>query len=451
MAHPSTRLDFEPPIHAAVLSATDTPPSPGHLDAVRQSLAPADTFDVVDTAALQPGAGFDVVFVARACGPTPVADVVCRAGLPALCIDPHRGYHPYHAAFYHDLKRGGGMPLPANLPDTIEQSIRAVRRRLAIRGTKLIVADPGTDESRNEQIRRFTAACQERLGVEILVRTTDELKARASDIGDAAADAELKRWYADLLEGPGAMDVAHMLQVARLYLAQRAMLEEAGAAGITPYDIKGFLLVDPPEVMPNVSYGPLVSDGYLVCEEADIEALTTELLLYAGLGTHPTMSNIYFLFRDQFGKLATHEEYTNEMELADTRQCFEDNHVTISHFSTSGILPPDMMEETRYTVRETLPAWPGQSMIAATPKLGPVAMARLDDDAAGIHLDYGEADGLGFGDHLGWYRGRWFVRLPDAGDFAGRCLHQHYVIARDSGEHEVLETLLHTLLGITRL
>jgi hypothetical protein len=451
MANPSTPLDFEPPIHAAVVSAAGDSPSPGHLDAVRQSLAPADTFDVVDTAALQPGAEFDVVFVARACGPTPVADVVCRAGFPALCIDPHRGYHPYHAAFYHDLKRGGGMALPADLPESIDSSIRAVRRRRGIRGMKLIVADPGTNESRNEQIRTFTAACRERLGVEIDIRTTDELRQRAAAVDTAAADAELKRWHADLLEGPGEMDEAHMRRVARLYLSQRRMLEESGAVGITPHDIKGFLLIDPPEVMPNVSYGPLVCDGYLVCEEADIEALTTELLLYAGLGTHPTMSNVYFLFRDQFGMVAGHEEYTHEMELADTRQCFEDNHVTISHFSTSGVLPPDMMEENRYVVREALPAWPGQSMIAATPKLGPVAMARLDDNAAGIHLVYGEADGLGFGDHLGWYRGRWFVRLPDAGDFAGRCLHQHYVIARDSGEHEVLETLLHTLLGITRL
>jgi hypothetical protein len=451
MAQPCHRIDFESSLRAAVTSATNRPPSQGHLDVVRGSLAKADTMDVVDAAALQPGAAFDVVFVTGACGPTPLADTLCRAGLPALCIDPHRGFHPYHAALYHDLKRGGGTALPAELPESIDRSVRAVRRFRALRGTRLIVADPGNDEPRNEQIRLFTAAARTRLGVEILIRTTDELKERAAGIGDADAKTELSRWYTELFDGPGEMDETHMVQVARLYLAQRAMLEEAGAVGITPHDIKGFLLIDPPEVMPNVSYGPLVCDGYVVCEEADIEALTTELLLVAGLGTHPTMSNIYFLFRDQFGTLATHDEYTHDMELADTRQCFEDNHVTISHFSTSGVLPPDMMEESRYTVREALPAWPGQSMIASTPKLGPVALARLDDDAAGIHLEYGEADGLGFGDHLGWYRGRWFVRLPDAGDFADRCLHQHYVIARDSGEHEVLETLLHTLLGITRL
>ena len=447
----SAKLDFALPIRAAVVSAREISPSDAHLEAGRRSLAPADTLEIVDAAALQAGAGFDVMFVTGACGPTPVADAVCRAGLPALCIDPHRGFHPYHAAFYHDVMRGGGTVLPADLPESIDASICAVRRRRAIRGTKLIVADPGTDEHRNQRIGTFADTCRERLGVEIVICSTDELKQLAASADHAAADAELRRWYADILEGPGEMDEAHMRQVARLYLAQRRMLEDAGAVGITSHDINGFLLGEPNAVMPNVSYGPLVCDGYLVCEEADIEALTTELLLYAGLGAHPTMGNVYFLFRDAFGKLATHEDYTREMELADCRQCFADNHVTLSHFSTSGVLPPEMREESRYTVREALPAWPGQSMIAATPKLGPVVLARLDDDAASIHLAYGEADGLGFGDNLGWYRGRWFVRVPDAKEFAARCLHQHYVIARDSGAHEVLETLLHTLLGMARL
>ena len=59
----SHRLELDPAIHAAVISATDSPPSRGHLDAVRVCLAPADTMDVVDAAALQPGAPFDVVFV----------------------------------------------------------------------------------------------------------------------------------------------------------------------------------------------------------------------------------------------------------------------------------------------------------------------------------------------------------------------------------------------------
>jgi hypothetical protein len=284
--------------------------------------------------------------------------------------------------------------------------------------------------------------------VEVLIRDVSELKERAAAQDDAAADRELKRWYAEVLEGPGEMNDAHMRQVAKLYLAQRAMLEETGAVGITPQDIGGFLTIKQPVTMPNVSSGPLVSDGFLVCEEADIEVLTTELLLFAGLGAHPTMSNIYYAYRDRFSALETHTQYTSEMELADCRQCLADNHVTAAHFSTSGVLPPSMMVEPRYRVREALPSWPGQSMIASTPKLGPVVMARLSSDASAIHLAPGEADGLGPGDHYGWYRGRWFIRIPDARDFAARCLSQHYAIGSAPEGHAVLETLCTTLLGL---
>ena len=158
------------------------------------------------------------------------------------------------------------------------------------------------------------------------------------------------------------------------------------------------------------------------------------------------MSNIYYAYRDRFAALGLAGNYTAELELTDCRQCFEDNHVTISHFSTAGVLPPGMMQESRYEVREALPCWPGQSMIAATPKLGPVLLARLDVDAETVHLVHGEADGTGFGEQYGWYRGRWFVRLPDARDFAARALHHHYVIAPD-GDQVALQTLC-DLLGI---
>jgi len=67
-----------------------------------------------------------------------------------------------------------------------------------------------------------------------------------------------------------------------------------------------------------------------------------------------------------------------------------------------------------------------------------------------MQVVYGDADGLGLGGQYGWYRGRWFVRLPEARGFARRCLHHHHAIAQDAGAHDVLETLLFTLLGLDR-
>jgi hypothetical protein len=244
------------------------------------------------------------------------------------------------------------------------------------------------------------------------------------------------------------MDESHMRQVAKLYLAEKAMLEETGAIGITPDDIGGFLTLSERHIMPNVTYGPLVFEGYLAAEEGDIEVLVTELLLYAGLGAHPTMSNIYYAYRDAFSALQDHRQYTSEMELADCRQCLADNHVTAAHFSASGVLPPTMMEEPRYKVRETMPFWPGESMIVSTPKLGPVVLARLNGDASAFHAVSGEADGLGPGDKYGWYRGRWFIKVPSAKDFAAKCLHQHYAIGPNPAGRRILDVLTRQLLGL---
>ena len=99
---------------------------------------------------------------------------------------------------------------------------------------------------------------------------------------DDAADRVLERWQAELMDVPGEMDMPHMRQVAKLYLAERAWLDETGAVGITVDDIGAFLVVTPRHIMPNVTYGALVSEGYLACEEGDIEVLTTELCCASG-------------------------------------------------------------------------------------------------------------------------------------------------------------------------
>lgn len=450
MESPTTetlRADFDVPLRAAVISAEPHAPRESSLAAVHQVLSDRDTVEIVSHDALGSDETFDLAFVVHALGPTAAGAALAAAGVPAMCLEPYCGYHAYHAAFYRELEDAGGTPLPADLPETIAASVQAVRARRALRGMKLIVADPGDDEHRNARLRHFAARAGERMGIEVLIRSTDEIKERARGVADAAAEAELQRWYAGILTGPGEMDADHMRQVARLYLAQRDMLDETGAVGITPHDIKGFLTIPEPEVMPNVSYGPLLFDGFLVCEEADIEALTTELLLAAGLGRRGMMSNIYYAYRDRFAALESEHDYTPELELADCRQCFEDNHVAISHFSTAGVLPPAMMQESRYEVRETLPCWPGQSMIAATPQLGPVLLARLDVGAEALHLVHGDADGTGFGDQYGWHRGRWFVHLPDARAFAARALHHHYIIVPFADDRGRLTTLC-KLLGI---
>ena len=418
------------------------------LAAIRRVTDPTDEIilksasDILNTGV---GDGIDVAIV-NVCGTTPLARVFADARIPCLAVHPCLTFHPFHAAFCRDVERMGGILLPSAVPEDIASSLQAVHGLKDLRAARLMVVSTGGDGFRNEENDAFAQCCRERLGVEIVQRRISELKARAASFNDQAADLELKRWYAEVLEGPGEMTQNHMRQVARLYLAEREMIIEAGASGITVEDIDGFRKCN--ETMPNVSYGVLAFDGILAAEEGDIVVLASELLLKTGLAAHPTMSNIYIGYRGKYDSVSNYAEYTHDMHLEDYRACIKDNHVMAAHFSYAGVLPPNMMVEPKYRVVEALPGWPGDSMTASTPKLGPAAMLRLSQDAFGAHLMPGTIDMLGQGDKQDGLRGRWFIKIPSTLDFVARCLHPHYAIGHQNDRYGTLKILLEQLLHL---
>lgn len=443
------KINFNVPLKIAVILSENRNCDTDNPYFIRSFLNDKDEINILTSDEFVASSHIDLALFCQICGPTPLSKVVAEKQVPSMAIEPYHAFHPYHAAFYRDIEKLNGILLPAFNPDEIASSIRAVRAKKALQNMTLVVADPCDNEFRLNNIKEFIKKCSERFNINIVLKSTDEIKEKAKQYNDETADNELVRWEKDIIDGPGEMNKDHMRQVAKLYLAQRDILEETGAIGITTHDIKGFLqATDGPEIMPNVTYGILVHDGYLACEEADIEVLTTELLLYAATGMQSTMSNIYLAYRDCYTELNNVNDYTNELELKDTMQSFKDNHVTAAHFSASGVLPGDMMEEERYKVRETIPSWQNQSMVVSTPKLGKVVLARLSEDCSVMHTVYGEVDSLGLGDQYGWYRGRWFIKIPDVYDFSTKCLHQHYAIGQDTGNHQILDILMKKLFKI---
>jgi hypothetical protein len=446
------KINFDAPLKVAVVSsAQDRMPRPPVIDQITQLLQDDDILHTYSADEFGDCAdeSFDLCFVCDACGESPILpDILAANKIPSLAIEPFCCFHPYHAAFYRKIEQLGGIRLPAFTPDEIAASIKAVRARKALRGMRLLVINERAEKQ--TEIKLFSAACIAQTGIEIIIKSTNELKQRVAEYCDKSADEELVRWRRDIIEENDELSEAHMRQLAKLYMAQRDMLEDAGAIGVTTDDIGGFLRVDASDIMPNASYGILVHDGYLACEEADIQVLVTELLLYAGTGGHPTMSNIYYAYRNCFDALdGGVKDYTCELEKLDTLQSFEDNHLTLAHFGSSGILPPNMMQEKRYRIR-LCPSgvWKNQSMIVSTPELGKVVLARLSADCSCIHAVYGEVDGLGLGEKYGWYRGRWFIKIPSARDFAEKCLHQHYAVGADLENHLVLKVLTEQLTGM---
>lgn len=422
------------------------------IDVVKNILSPEDKItpltvkDKTDNASfLSP---FDLLVLFGVAGFSPVARMVAVSKVPVFVLHSYYGFHTFHSSFYRILEKSGGVALPANSPAEISSSIAALRAKKSLNNLKLLVVLDDESKFREEMIKTFSEGAAKNLKIEIVKRYVSELKKTAASFTDMQADEELKRWYSEILEEPKEMSDLHMRQVAKLYLAEKRMIEETKTVGITVDDIAGFLLKKNPDIMPNVSYGPLVFDGFLACEEADIEALTTELILKSALGIHPTMSNIYLSFQDKFDSLPSYKEYTPEMEFEDYQQSLKTNYITVAHFSASGVLSLDMMEEKKYKVRETLPAWPGQSMIVSTPKFGKMVLARISQDSSEIHIVPGECDKRSFGDKYGWYRGRWFIKISSVRDFIKDCLHHHYAISLENNNFRVLEILVEKLLRL---
>ena len=394
---------------------------------------------------------WDLAIAWDACGWSRFAAPLAAARIPSFCLTPQLCFHPYMGSFHREMEKRGGILLPSANPGRIAASVAALRAKQALADTTLIVVDRHADGWRAEQVNVFAKHAAETLGITVVRRADVDLIALAEAQSDAAVDAEWARWLADVLDGPGEMPLTHMREVVRLYLAERAMLAEHGAQGITVDDIGSFLHGKPRRTMPNSSYAVLASDGYLVCEEGDIETLATEALLRAGLGAHPTMSNIYMAYREALDEAGSFEAYTPDLERADYLQCVADNHLVAAHFSTSGVLPPNMMEESRYRVRATVPAWIGESMAQSTPRLGTVVTAKLNEDASAVHLLSGVADSRTIDDRFGWYRGRWTIKIDSAERFVAHCLHQHYAIGPENGRSAVLDTLTGPLLGLRRV
>jgi len=441
------------PLRIAVTLPNGHAPTEGTAKSIAKTLSclltPADTWESVSVAH---ASQFDAAVVWCPCGHADAASSISKIGVPTLPLNPNLCYHPYFAAFNREVEDRGGLLLPHDDPTELAGSVRALRARKQLRRSRLLVIDDHAGDGRAERIRSFADSVRKSMGVEITHLPVDDLLRQAAALDQDRVRSEWSRLQAELLDlDPELSDKpwdAHFHQVARLYVALRDLLVETGSSGVTVDDIGAFLQgrkgQSPAGVMPNVAYGALASEGYLACEEGDIEALTTELLLQAGTGAHPTMSNVYLAYRDRFDALDGAEGYTPEMEREDFEQCRRDNLLVIAHFSTSGILPPDMRIESRILVRETLPAWPGQSMVQCTPRLGQVTLARLSADAARLHHLPGEIVEVKQDDTKGWYRGRWYVRIESVRSFIESSRHQHYVIGPrgDDSAFRALRTLL---------
>jgi len=262
---------------------------PHRAEFVNRLFDPGDRITFCPGDAVPTSDRIDLAVVLHTCSPTALAENLARASLPCLSLAPSLVFHAYMADFRRSIERAGGILLPSDNPDDVSAAIEAVRAAKLLRRTTLLSVEGAQDDAQAHRNRRFAEARGRLTGMTIIRRPAGELKERATSRGDEEADEELRRRDDEVFEEPPEADRAHMRRVAKLYLAEKEMLEETGAAGISVAAIRGFLTADRDrrEIMPTVSLGPLAFDGCLVAEEDDPGAPASQMLLRAGLGAAP--------------------------------------------------------------------------------------------------------------------------------------------------------------------
>ncbi len=352
-------------------------------------------------------------------------------------------WHSYDAIARTFFQRRNVPVLPSNSPDTLADSLLALaaRARWSREKILLFVGQRGHNQNRESAER-----LPERLGIRVEQRDVAELQARAAAVSLATAKEVLAHWKRDVFRSvhPNVAD-AHLIQVARLYGAEKELAAEAGATALAVEEFAPFLFQNRP--MPNVTYAILKNEGLLTAEEADLGVLATMLLLRALTGEPNTMANVYLAWRDAYERIGAENEYTPALMRLDYQQCLADNTVVISHFGSAGSLPLNMMEGSRYDVIETTPPWPGQAMLSSVPRLGPVVLARLHDDGGALGVYAGEGVAVRHLERDDWLRTRWLARI-DAQAFVANAIHAHWAIAWPPPQ-QALDILCNELLHVS--
>ncbi|MAX25004.1 MAG: hypothetical protein CMJ19_10915 [Phycisphaeraceae bacterium] len=368
------------------------------------------------------------------------SDVQC----PVMLIDPPLVFHSYQAACRQMFRDLGNIVLPGETRDRVIQSITALRGKNWLEQSKmLMVCDPDDKHPMRGDIQARAQLIHQLTGVRVISVPVTRLKIMASQVTDQQAKQVWEHWRENLFDPiDPALSEEHLNDCARLYVAMRQLVDEHQANAIAVQDFEPFLFQK--TAMPNLAHTALRSEGITTAEEGDIAMLITQLLLSAVHQQQAMMANVYLAYRDQWEKNKAHGEYDPDDEATDFAQCVADQTAVLCHYGTAGIVPPNMTDDKRYRVIETLPCWNGQSMTFAIPKLGDVLMGRLDESNQQLHIYPGKITQTFDDPDGGWCRGRWYVNMPGMDHFVDHAFSAHYAICMQP-QPQALATLCQTL------
>lgn len=354
-----------------------------------------------------------------------LTDIHC----PVMIVDPPLVFHPYQAALRHFFKQQGNDVLPAENHQRVRDSMTALQAKVWLSQSKaILVNEPDDKHPMRGDVATRGQWFKKKTGVNVISIPVSRLKILAAQISIAQAQQVWEHWQEHLIsEVDPALSQEHLMQIAQLYLAMRKIAEEQNANGISVQEFEPFLFKK--KTMPNVAYAALRSHGITTAEEGDLNMLVTQLLLASTSKQQAMMANVYMAYRDAWEANGKTQGQAADELIADFQQSLDESTVMLCHFATAGIMPRCMTDEDKYRVVQTLPCWPGQSMVFTHPKLGDAVLARLDEENDELHVYTGRVTKTYDDPDGGWYQGRWLMQLDDIDHFVDHAFHAHYAVS----------------------
>ncbi|MCC7209998.1 MAG: hypothetical protein IT323_22030 [Anaerolineae bacterium] len=317
---------------------------------------------------------------------------------------------------------------PYNIAQT-RNILRALEVRRDLRRAKFVVFQDNPGAGFQAPIfKRFywwedecTQRILDKFGVQIVVKSFQELGARAKALPDSAAEAVWEQWKGRLKNALGPIQPRQLLSALKVYLVLRDELDAdpaIAAMGMNCLNESHFS-----DSTPCLAWNMLYEERKLMwgCE-ADTVSMLTKHIVHKSLDVPIMMSNLYPFLMGQAA--LKHERIPSFPDKADP-----DDHVLVAHCGYLGVLPQSFA--TEWTLRPKVLAIVDDNATAIDARLpeGPMTMVKLQPNMEKLTVIEGSITG--------------YAQYPGSDCLNGAVLHipdGHRLMDRLSSHHYLLTT-----------
>lgn len=171
------------------------------------------------------------------------------------------------------------LPISSSRLEDVGDALRVIKTIYKLKRTKiLLIEEPGSETAlwRFAPADKYLKAVKDIFGLEVIIKSSKEVVEYYENIDEVASKRVAEEWIEKAVKvvEPSRNEV---INSARLYLAIKKMMEDAGANAVT-IDCLGLFHAGKLPAYPCLAYFQLCNDGYVGACEADLDSTISQLI-----------------------------------------------------------------------------------------------------------------------------------------------------------------------------